>query len=207
MAKAKFYAVVKGRQPGIFNRWDGGAREQVDNYRGAVHRSFVTEALALEWYAQNYDGPDTLHSPVFHYAREEAGGTPKAGPTQLDLGGKSQGRYTVYAIIDPRTDDPIYVGQTVNFERRKEQHLANAEKGHPRRISWRMAEILHRGDQPAFKVVQRCDTDEEALQAESAWVKRYTERGLDLCNNTQEHLQVQELYAPVELTEDPGPPW
>lgn len=196
MAKAKFYAVVKGRQSGIFNRWEGGAREQVDNYRGAVHRSFTTEALALEWYSQNYDGPDTLHSPVFHYAREEAGGAQHTTQALLELGSEPIGRYVVYAIIDPRTDDPIYVGQTGNFEKRQHQHLRNAETGRAHRVSRRMAEILHRGDVPAFKVLERCSTEDESLQAESEWVKRYTERGHDLCNNTREHREMQELFAP-----------
>jgi len=42
MAKIKFYAVRKGRRPGIYTRWSGtgGAEEQVKGYPGAVYKGF-----------------------------------------------------------------------------------------------------------------------------------------------------------------------
>jgi len=44
MAKKQFYAVVKGRKPGIYERWSGsgGAEEQVRGFAGAVYRGFAT---------------------------------------------------------------------------------------------------------------------------------------------------------------------
>lgn len=48
MAAKHFYAVVKGRKPGIYTRWSGagGAEEQVKGYPGAVFKGFVLQAEA-----------------------------------------------------------------------------------------------------------------------------------------------------------------
>lgn len=48
--KCRFYAVVHGRQIGIFDKWDGGARVAIDHFPGADHRAFRSLALAEEWY-------------------------------------------------------------------------------------------------------------------------------------------------------------
>jgi len=44
MAKKKFYAVARGRNPGIFTAWFGpsGAQAQVRGFRGAVYKGFET---------------------------------------------------------------------------------------------------------------------------------------------------------------------
>jgi ribonuclease HI len=46
--KKHFYAVVKGRRPGIYLQWGGagGAEEQIKGYPGAVFRGFATRAEA-----------------------------------------------------------------------------------------------------------------------------------------------------------------
>lgn len=56
MAK-KFYAVVKGAEPGIYNAWEGGAKEQVHGYPAARFRGFATEEEARSWYCSQVD-PD-----------------------------------------------------------------------------------------------------------------------------------------------------
>ena len=50
----KFYAVKKGRTPGIYRTWDA-AKEQVDGFSGAEYKSFeqITDATDyLDWNAQ-----------------------------------------------------------------------------------------------------------------------------------------------------------
>lgn len=49
--KKQFYAVAKGRRPGIYLRWTGagGAEEQVSGFPGAVYRGFATRAEAEEY--------------------------------------------------------------------------------------------------------------------------------------------------------------
>lgn len=46
--KKKFYAVRKGRKPGIYTQWfgEGGAQVQVVEFPGAVYRGFPTKAEA-----------------------------------------------------------------------------------------------------------------------------------------------------------------
>ncbi|WP_294578099.1 ribonuclease H family protein [uncultured Thomasclavelia sp.] len=43
---AKYYAVKKGRKPGIYNSWDL-CQQQVNGFKGAIFKSFKTEAEAL----------------------------------------------------------------------------------------------------------------------------------------------------------------
>lgn len=48
MSGKKFYAVAKGRRPGIYTRWfgEGGAQAQVMGFTGAVYKGFQTRAEA-----------------------------------------------------------------------------------------------------------------------------------------------------------------
>ena len=53
-SRAKFYAVVNGRQPGIYDSWDGmhGAKEQVNEFHNSKHHSFATLEEA-QWYMRS----------------------------------------------------------------------------------------------------------------------------------------------------------
>lgn len=44
----KFYAVRKGRTPGIYNSWDD-CKKQIDGFSGATYKSFKTAAEAAEF--------------------------------------------------------------------------------------------------------------------------------------------------------------
>ncbi len=47
----KYYAVLKGRKPGIYGAWSGpgGAQEQVDSFPGALYKGFATRQDAYEY--------------------------------------------------------------------------------------------------------------------------------------------------------------
>jgi ribonuclease HI len=49
--KKHYYAVVKGRRPGIYTQWTGtgGAEEQIKSYPGAVYRGFATREEAQHY--------------------------------------------------------------------------------------------------------------------------------------------------------------
>jgi ribonuclease HI len=53
--KTKFYAVAKGKNPGIYTEWfgDGGAEIQVKGFAGAVFKGFPTTEAAEEFIQQN----------------------------------------------------------------------------------------------------------------------------------------------------------
>lgn len=48
MAPKKFYAVAKGRKPGIYDNWPA-AKSQIDGFAGAVYKGFTTRREAEEW--------------------------------------------------------------------------------------------------------------------------------------------------------------
>ena len=54
-SKAKFYGVARGREPGVYSTWDE-ASAQVTGIKGAVHKSFGTEAEAEAWVAAQRGG-------------------------------------------------------------------------------------------------------------------------------------------------------
>jgi ribonuclease HI len=53
-AKKHFYAVVKGRKPGLYTHWTGagGAEEQIKGFAGAIFRGFTTREEA-EYYLRS----------------------------------------------------------------------------------------------------------------------------------------------------------
>jgi len=52
--KKKYYAVVKGRNPGIYTEWKGqnGAQGQIIRFSGAIYKGFETEGEAKEYMKQ-----------------------------------------------------------------------------------------------------------------------------------------------------------
>ena len=54
MSKRKFYAVVKGYKPGIYDQWFGveGAEVQVNGFSNGIYKGFATRAEAQAWYTK-----------------------------------------------------------------------------------------------------------------------------------------------------------
>ncbi len=52
----KFYAVKKGKKPGIYHTWDE-CRAQVVGFSGAIYKSFKTEQEALDFINDDLGGP------------------------------------------------------------------------------------------------------------------------------------------------------
>lgn len=63
MSKNKYYAVVKGRSPGLYHTWFGpfGAEVQVRGFPGAIFKGFETLPEAKAWFNQK----STSGTPVF----------------------------------------------------------------------------------------------------------------------------------------------
>ncbi|OIP91102.1 MAG: ribonuclease HI [Syntrophobacterales bacterium CG03_land_8_20_14_0_80_58_14] len=67
-SKNKYYAVIRGYQPGIYTAWygPGGAEEQVRGYAGAVFKGFVTVEEARRWLgspaAKTWKASDGAHA-------------------------------------------------------------------------------------------------------------------------------------------------
>ncbi len=54
MAKPRYYAVARGRRPGIYSQWDGpdGAEAQVKGFAKAAYKGFPTRAEAESWLSE-----------------------------------------------------------------------------------------------------------------------------------------------------------
>lgn len=72
MAKTKYYAVLKGRRPGIYYTWDD-CKEQVDGFQGAKYKSFPTVEEAMAYMREDAQAVLDLQAK-----REEARLAPKA---------------------------------------------------------------------------------------------------------------------------------
>lgn len=58
---SKYYAVKKGRTPGIYRSWDE-CKAQTDGYSGAVYKSFKTEEEAQIYMGNEKSAPDCYHT-------------------------------------------------------------------------------------------------------------------------------------------------
>ena len=199
--KPRFYAVTRGRKLGIFNTWEGGARLSVERYPDAKHESFVTLELAEEWYRQNNPTPGSVHSPVVHFSTQATTEQQIAEPAQATLDDMGVKQYVVYLIIDPVSDEPFYVGQTSNLERRQRQHLGRANHD-CKRAAAKIAKILDAGMTPAFKVVETCDSEQASLDAEKKWIEHCTARGITVWNRWKEHRDIRAVHMKSKIEFD-----
>ncbi|MDQ0090117.1 hypothetical protein J2T12_003531 [Paenibacillus anaericanus] len=178
--KSKFYVVVKGRNIGIFNKWEGGAKQYVEGYKGAVYKSFSTIELAEIWWEQMYKG---TNSQIFHFNSIEH--VVQTQPSCVEV--EQPGPYFTYLIIDPRADIPFYVGQTLNIEHRKSKHLRESNKN--RAYKKMIASIQLDGLEPEFKIVDIQPTHTDSLRSETEWVKKLAYQGIRVLNGWKEHKE------------------
>lgn len=61
MSKRKFYAIVEGRNPGIYDEWFGpdGAEAQIKGFTNAVYKSFQSRTEAEAWFTKIAGSPPT----------------------------------------------------------------------------------------------------------------------------------------------------
>lgn len=71
------------------------------------------------------------------------------------------GEVAIYALVDPRTNTILYVGQTIDLKRRIGQHL-NARR------EW-VAELAASALQPRIDVLETCSRD-DANGVEAKWI-------------------------------------
>ena len=57
--RINYYAVAVGRVPGIYEEWYGGAFEQVNKFKGAIHKGFYYREDAEEWLQKMQQPKDT----------------------------------------------------------------------------------------------------------------------------------------------------
>jgi predicted GIY-YIG superfamily endonuclease len=86
--------------------------------------------------------------------------------------------HCVYAIVDPRTDRIIYIGQTRNLARRRAEHLDGTDT-----LSGLVVrQIRENGFVPLVVRLEDCADETAALMAEIFWIELMKARGADLAN-------------------------
>ncbi len=102
MAPKKFYAVAKGRKPGVYDNWHE-AKSQIDGFAGAVYKGFPSRKEAEEW----IKNPVLKRIPFSAIPSENTGGNciPKEGEITIYTDGGSSGNpgpggYGAVIIID-----------------------------------------------------------------------------------------------------------
>jgi hypothetical protein len=87
-------------------------------------------------------------------------------------------RFVVYAMIDPVTDAPFYIGRSAQYARRKAQHLNPTQS----LAGLRIARQLQAGQAPHFVVLERCPDEAASMRAEIFWIELWRLRGAELDN-------------------------
>jgi len=100
-------------------------------------------------------------------------------------------KFTTYIIIDPRDDIPVYVGQSRNFQWRRESHLNRAKGKRPNivgiNIKTYLVDLYSIGYLPKFEIVEELTTEEESLKSELECIRSLVEKGIPVLNNWKEH--------------------
>lgn len=88
-------------------------------------------------------------------------------------------KYCVYVLVDPDTKEVFYVGETNNFERRKEQHL----EGSDQLSGYKVKLLKAKNKTPIVKAIEHCHSDEAAMMAEISWIRHFISVGAPLLNS------------------------
>lgn len=85
----------------------------------------------------------------------------------------------IYAMVDPRTGDPFYIGVTRRPLRRFMDHMRRNAKNE--RLRDRIGEMQANSIRPKLRILESVDEHQRA-ERESHWILCYLKNGADLCN-------------------------
>ena len=183
MAKKKYYVVIHGRRPGLYDRWFGeeGAAEQVDGLADAVYRGFYTLQEATEWLrelrAETIPGlpPDLVDLLGLHPERQR-----REGPRALLTAGKIL-IYTDGGAID--NPGPGGYGVVLRYKR----HRKELSGGFRRTTNNRMELLACIEGLKALKrkssVVLLSDSKYVVNGMTKGWAERWQAKGWKLSND------------------------
>ena len=93
---------------------------------------------------------------------------------------------SIYALLDPRTDEVRYIGKTEQkLGYRLTQHLRRATKEDTNRhvLNW-LRQLLAEGLMPEISILERVNDDEDWREREQAWIAHAREVGWPITNET-----------------------
>lgn len=86
--------------------------------------------------------------------------------------------FCVYAIIDPRSDQIVYVGQTSRFQARKSEHIDGTDQ----LSGFAIRQMKLNGFVPLFVVLETSRSEAQSLSSEIFWIELCRARGIKLLN-------------------------
>lgn len=97
---------------------------------------------------------------------------------------KKSGKFQIYALSDPATDELRYIGMTEYLlQERLKQHCfpSHLKKAKDYRSQW-ITSLIQRGLKPKIELVEEVDTYEKMLAAEEFWITQFRALGFCLAN-------------------------
>lgn len=101
----------------------------------------------------------------------------------------NQSKYTIYSIIEDCSGRVVYVGQTIDFDKRIKAHLRVKKRPNIKTTNiktWLFDEV-NAGHMPQFKILEIVDSLEESLEAETRWVEYFAKLKQPLLNRWKKH--------------------
>lgn len=106
--------------------------------------------------------------------------------------------FYVYAVIDPETNNPVYIGQTNDVKKRMAGHRSSAYRAmkYGRGFDFHMwlADLIKKNIMPEVKILLECKTREGALEGERQIIHSLERRGNALQNKLPIYLK--NIYHP-----------
>ncbi len=192
MAKKQFYAVVKGRKPGVYERWSGsgGAEEQVRGFAGAVYRGFATLPEA-QYYLRT--GGVVPEQPAL-FAADPSAGAPVA-KTQAEYRADLQAGKVVIFTDGASTGNPGPGGYgIVMMAGDGRQELSGGFRCTTNNRMELMGVIMAlRALKQRSQVVVYSDSRYVVESVEKGWARRWRSRGW--MRNAEERAENPDLWA------------
>jgi hypothetical protein len=95
----------------------------------------------------------------------------------------------IYALIDPRTLQIRYIGQSVTPYARRTQHCASALKETGRKAAW-LNELRKNALRPVVCVLETVPHGEDSEEAEVRWINWCTHEGMSLLNTSSMGIRI-----------------
>lgn len=86
--------------------------------------------------------------------------------------------FCVYAIIDPRSDQIVYIGQTARFQARKSEHIDGTDQ----LSGFVIRQMKLNGFVPLFVILETCRSEAQSLSSEIFWIELCRARSIKLLN-------------------------